>query len=96
MGNKANCWEVMECHHPNCTARTEKRLNDIHGGVNAGRACWVVAGTRCRGEVQGEYAQKFHNCSICKFYLRVQQEEGGIFKNTLSLLNLISTPTVKA
>ena len=30
--------------------------------------CWTIAGTRCKGEVQGKFAQKFNNCLTCEFY----------------------------
>jgi len=69
---KLNCWEFKRCgrqlgglhiHDPGrCPATLEERLDDTHGGVNAGRACWVVAGTFCRDEVQGTFAQKFESC----------------------------------
>jgi hypothetical protein len=68
----------MICHKELCPAHSEKRLNGVHGGVNAGRACWVVAGTRCGGVVQGEFAQKIGNCMKCEFYLSVVKEEGAI------------------
>jgi hypothetical protein len=87
--NKQNCWEFKRCgRQPGgahaaefgvCPASTEKRLNGVHGGRNAGRACWVVAGTFCRGEVQGEFAKKFRSCRNCEFYLKVKEEEGVDF-----------------
>jgi two-component system NtrC family sensor kinase len=30
--------------------------------------CWQWAGTRCRGEVQGGFVQKFNACEQCRFY----------------------------
>jgi two-component system NtrC family sensor kinase len=89
MGAKKNCWEAMDCHKDDCPAKNEERLDGVHGGIAAGRACWVVAGTRCRGEVQGEYAQKFQNCSTCKFYLQVREEEGGLLRSGMVLLSMI-------
>ena len=84
---KANCWEFMGCHKEDCSAKSEVRLNGAHGGKNAGRACWVVAGTRCKGVVQGEYAQKKDNCNKCEFYLHMRGEDGMVFQNTFVLLN---------
>lgn len=89
MSEKKNCWEVMECTKDDCPAKKETKLDGVHGGIAAGRACWVVAGTRCQGEVQGEYAQKFQNCSTCKFYLQVREEEGGFLRSGVSLLNML-------
>ncbi|MBI4689332.1 MAG: hypothetical protein HY754_03555 [Nitrospirae bacterium] len=86
---KKNCWEIKNCGRYNggehvgdlgkCPAASEKRLDGIHDGTNAGRACWVIAGTLCRGEVQGSFAQKYKNCEKCDFYQGVRKEEGGKF-----------------
>ncbi len=83
--SKVNCWEFKKCERlPGgrlvgelgvCPATTYEMLNNIHGGKNAGRACWVVAGTFCGGAVQGTEAQKQHNCWKCDFFQRVRKEE---------------------
>ena len=85
MGKKQNCWEVKQCgRQPGglnakelgvCPATTEARLDGVHGGKNAGRSCWVIAGTLCRGKVQGTFAQKFRDCEKCEFYQQVKKEE---------------------
>lgn len=66
---KMNCWEFMKCgREPGgasaeefgvCPASIESRLNNIHihGGKNAGRACWAVSGTLCMGKAQGTFAR---------------------------------------
>lgn len=82
-----NCWEFKKCgREPGgrkvaelgvCPAATERRLHGVHGGVAAGRACWVVAGTLCKGEVQGSFARKIANCRACDFYQQVEKEEAG-------------------
>jgi hypothetical protein len=82
---KKNCWEVMRCGREKggaraaemgvCPASTEPRLDGTHGGRNAGRSCWVVAGTLCKGQVQGIYARKYGACSKCEFYAQVKAEE---------------------
>lgn len=86
---KMNCWEFLNCgRQPGgekveelgiCPAARKNRLNGKHGGINAGRACWVVAGTYCWGEVQGSVASKLKNCMECEFYWIVVDEEGGKF-----------------
>ena len=93
---KLNCWEFKGCGRAPggdnaaesgvCPTSLEKRLNGIHGGTNAGRACWVIAGTTCDGAVQGTFAQKYRNCFICDFHLKVSQEEGPDRMETSSLL----------
>ncbi|MDH4164450.1 MAG: hypothetical protein OEW15_17440 [Nitrospirota bacterium] len=36
-----------------CPAAAEEALDGVHDGTNAGRSCWVVAGTLCKDSVQG-------------------------------------------
>lgn len=69
-----------------CPAATEKRLDGVHGGKNAGRACWVVAGSLCKGEVQGTFASKYRECANCDFYKLVQREEYPKFVLSATLL----------
>ena len=95
-GKKLNCWEAKKCgREPGgvnvhelgvCPVATEARLDGAHGGRNAGRACWVVAGTLCRGEVQGTFARKFATCEQCDFYLEVREEEFPAFTFSSVLL----------
>jgi hypothetical protein len=96
---RQNCWEAKNCgRQPGgvnvptlgiCPAAVEARLDGIHGGKNAGRACWVVAGTLCKGQVQGTFAQKFQNCEICDFYAGVKKQEFPQFTFSSVLLNKI-------
>jgi hypothetical protein len=96
---KLNCWEFRKCGMepggPNsesggvCPATTQERLDGTNGGKNAGRACWVVAGTMCNGELQGAFDQKHKYCSDCEFYQVVKQEEGGEVFLTFDLLQKI-------
>ena len=89
MEKKVNCWEFKNCGREEggsktgelgvCEAAADKRLNNIHDGVNAGRTCWIVSGTLCGGTVQGTYAQKISNCIECDFYNGVKKEEGRDF-----------------
>lgn len=93
---RKNCWEVKRCGrelggtHVHdlgvCPAATMSKLDGAHGGKNAGRSCWVVAGTLCGGEVQATFARKFESCQACDFYKRVQQEEAGGFQMSIVLL----------
>jgi hypothetical protein len=82
---KQNCWEFKKCgREPGgkksselgvCPATVHKDLDGIHGGKNAGRACWVVAGSLCGGKIQGTYATKLANCWRCDFMNSVKREE---------------------
>ncbi len=99
---KLNCWEVMKCGRgPGkllsgkmeiCPVAAEKRLNGKHGGRQAGRACWVVAGTFCGGKVQGTFAKKFNACKTCVFYKKVRAEEGDDFQEPFILLKRLKKP----
>jgi hypothetical protein len=94
---KLNCWEFKRCgrqpqgFHAHdlgvCPATLEQKLDGVHDGVNAGRACWAVAGTLCKGQLQGTFAQKFKNCKECDFYLKVQEEERMNFHLSAVLLS---------
>jgi len=94
---KKNCWEIKDCgrelggrnekEQGLCPTSADDRLNGVHGGINAGRACWVVAGTFCHGEVQGTFARKLQDCSQCNFYKLVRTDEGKNFETSVALLN---------
>ena len=93
---KINCWEYKKCgREPGgskakdlgiCAAATESVMDGVHGGSNAGRACWVVAGTLCKGEIQGSFAIKFQECEKCDFYIKVREEEWPEFVYSSTLL----------
>jgi len=69
-----------------CPASTEKKLNGMNDGKNAGRICWVVTGTMCKDRIQGSYDFKFNKCVSCSFYKLVKDEEGNNFVDSDALL----------
>ena len=87
--DQKNCWEYKQCgREPGgsnvhelgvCPAAIAQACDGINGGVNAGRYCWAVAGTLCKGKVQGTFARKFRNCLACSIYLSVERDEGSAF-----------------
>lgn len=93
---KQNCWEYKQCgREPGgskvqelgvCPAAIESKLNGVHNGKNSGRTCWVVAGTYCKGKIQGAFAKKFKDCMNCEFYKAVKEEEYPAFLLTPLLL----------
>lgn len=99
MKKKLNCWEVMKCgREPGgdkvselgvCPVSEEKGAEGIHGGKNGGRCCWAIAGSLCKGEQQGNYAQKFGDCHQCTFYEMVKKEEMPQFKLGITILKEI-------
>lgn len=98
---KVNCWEFKKCgREPGgahvhdlgiCPAPKEERLNGVHGGKNGGRSCWVMAGTLCKGQTQGTFAQKYKNCEICDFYKSVKKEEFPRFMLSALLLKKLDS-----
>lgn len=98
---KLNCWESKKCRrvygaemdgsYGICPVYTEKRLDGVNDGRNAGRACWVVAGTMCNDKVQGSFAFKIKGCSSCEFYRLVKKEEGENIVDNQEILNKIKT-----
>ncbi|OGI01637.1 MAG: hypothetical protein A2104_03640 [Candidatus Melainabacteria bacterium GWF2_32_7] len=95
---KQNCWEYKKCgREPGglkvaelgvCPAAVNKKTTGIHSGVNAGRACWIVAGTFCDESVQGAYEEKIKNCMDCGFYKLVKEEESDNFITSNILLEI--------
>ena len=89
MDQKKNCWEVKNCgRQPGgdkvselgiCPASIAEDCDGINHGQNAGRYCWAVAGTFCKGEIQGSFARKLGNCLACPFYQQVEREEERFF-----------------
>jgi hypothetical protein len=75
--------------HGVCPATIDIMLDGVHGGINAGRSCWVVAGTMCTGRVHGTFAQKYRDCRVCEFYRAVMEEEGDNFWMLIDLLNML-------
>jgi len=85
--DKQNCWEYMKCgRQPGgknaqkigiCPAASDTIFNGFNQGINAGRICWLVAGTFCGGKPQGTFAEKYASCRQCKFYRKVHAEEGA-------------------
>lgn len=97
---KKNCWEFnacgkelggvneMECGI--CPASIETKLDGIHGGRNAGRACWAISGTFCKGCVEQAFNEKFHSCRTCSFYQTVVHEEGVNFLFSVQLHEIMN------
>jgi hypothetical protein len=90
---KSNCWEVKACGRcaaalkdDACPVCSERKLNGVHGGINGGRACWTIPHTKCGGNTQGAFGNKFRNCMECNFYNLVKAEEKGSFQLSATIL----------
>ncbi|MHB8859737.1 MAG: sensor domain-containing diguanylate cyclase [Thermoleophilia bacterium] len=53
----ATCWQRLGCDQAECPAY----------GLEHTR-CWLIAGTFCRGQVQGKFARKLKDCRLCEVY----------------------------
>lgn len=83
---KQNCWEFMKCGRELgglkaeemgvCPAATSEKDDGINSGKNAGRVCWAITGTLCKGIVQGDFAKKSVTCLTCDFLKYVKDQQG--------------------
>ena len=75
------CWELMKCTNTACRSYRDP--------VNL--RCWEVAGTLCGGKVQGSFAQKLENCSLCEVYQRARSNPvnglGETFNTMVTVLS---------
>jgi len=77
---KQNCWDFKQCGRGptgknDCRAVTDHTFDKVHGGTNAGRACWVVAGTAGDAPASGMFAIGLKSCLRCDFFKAVESEE---------------------
>jgi hypothetical protein len=95
VGVKKNCWEFKGCgqerrgrdnNHAKCPVPEMTTSNGINGGKNAGRICWLVAHTMCKGETETTFGEMIENCSQCDFYKLVKKEEGEELVLSLDML----------
>ena len=97
---KLNCWEFKNCKRQLggekvldsglCPAVVEISLAGVHDGEFGGRACWMLAGTLCKGEVQRSFEEKYAECKKCDFYEYVKQQEEADFLSIVALLKIIA------
>jgi hypothetical protein len=89
---RKNCWEVIKCgREPNgkneelgiCSAAMPGEHDGKNNGKHGGRFCWNIAGSFCKGAIQGTVAQKIKNCRECGFYILVSKEEDEQFISTI-------------
>ncbi len=65
-----NCWEVKKCGREKGGDHVSAMGECPASLMDAGQACWLVAGTFCDGTVQGTFAQKEYNCTSCEYFCR--------------------------
>ena len=90
--NKINCWEYMKCgrgpeqENDICPAASDPSFDSMNDGINAGRSCWLVAGTACKGSASGSFAKEFKNCRKCEFFKKVHDRKDQI---SLEIKNIV-------
>ncbi len=60
--------------------------NGINSGKNAGRICWLIANTVCRGDNATTFEDMIKTCTECDFYKLVKEEEGNKLMLSLDML----------
>jgi hypothetical protein len=94
-GVKKNCWEFKVCgqertgrnnSHVKCPVPEMTTSNGINGGKNAGRICWLVSHTMCKGETDTTFEEMIKICGECDFYKLVKEEEGEELVLSLDML----------
>ncbi|MDA8240856.1 MAG: hypothetical protein M0Z67_10865 [Nitrospiraceae bacterium] len=82
---KKNCWEVKGCGqqrrgHKNslvkCPVPEMTSADGINDGKNAGRICWLIANTMCKGATESTFEAMITTCGECDFYNLVKAEGG--------------------
>lgn len=77
---KANCWEYMKCgrgpgyENVICPAASDTSFDGMNDGMNAGRSCWLVAGSECQGSASGTFAKKIETCRKCDFFKTIHAQ----------------------
>jgi len=87
--DKINCWEFHGCDVEPisdyvidfrvCAATWTEEMHGVHGGKNAGRACWAVVGSMCGLHNSDRTCMHAATCEECDFYKLVREEEGDAF-----------------
>ncbi len=84
-----NCWEFTKCgREPGgakvaelgvCPVALAEKYDKINRGKNAGRICWLVGGSLCDIKYKGKRQKKQWECSQCKVFQIIREEEGDNF-----------------
>jgi diguanylate cyclase (GGDEF)-like protein len=60
---QVHCWELTNCTHKDCPSFG-----------NQDYRCWIMAGTLCRGALQGDFAKKYKSCFKCPVFKQVEKD----------------------
>ncbi len=76
MTSVPNCWEIMNCGREAGGANVPELGECVASKEQLGHSCWMLAGTLCRGVVQGTFAQKAQGCLPCEVYKTYNRGSG--------------------
>ncbi len=65
----------------------------INGGKNAGRICWLIANTMCKGDTGGIFEEMIRTCGECDFYKLVKKEGGQAVSLSIDTLREVYEKT---
>ena len=69
---------ALEAEFGPCPVGLAFDLDGLNHGHNGGRICWCVAGTLCDQNPRGTLVRADLACHECRFFRRVQDEEGSL------------------
>jgi diguanylate cyclase (GGDEF)-like protein len=72
------CYDELGCDKEDCPA---------YGVRNA--RCWLIAGTFCRGKVQGQFAKKLKDCRLCEVYKKATSDPVDEITETFYAMNYL-------
>jgi diguanylate cyclase (GGDEF)-like protein len=75
------CWSKKNCTHAKCSLLGKETVR-----------CWQTAGTYCGGLAQGNFVEKYHNCTQCDVFVEacpsLVEELGEYLNNLFHLLRM--------
>jgi hypothetical protein len=92
---KKNCWEFKGCGQERrgrknslvkCPVPEMTSADGINGGKNAGRICWLIANTMCKGDTESTFEAMIKTCGECDFYKLVKAEGGKTVMLSIDML----------
>jgi hypothetical protein len=87
---KLNCWEYTRCGKEHgavdpracCPVSTYASAHGVNQGESAGRLCWSIPGSHCRGQEGTDDPDGVPEaCERCGFHALVLAEEGVSFQH---------------
>jgi diguanylate cyclase (GGDEF)-like protein len=60
---RQHCWEIKNCSRDDCPSY---RIADSR--------CWLISGTLCCGDIQGDFAKKYRSCFSCEVLGRLEDD----------------------